>query len=160
EVEADIRSVIGKSYLRLGMYDRAELYSKNALDLRRQLFGAGDERVADSMVDYAWSLSERGRPADAERHVRDALLIYQEQKSDPHRTVRALWTLQQFLIRQRRLPEGEEVANEALALAGEGKDSDFVELGNILHGLAGAKSSEGKYDEAEKFAKRAVDIHR
>ena len=30
-----------------------------ALDLRRELFGASDERVADSLVDYAWNLSDQ-----------------------------------------------------------------------------------------------------
>jgi tetratricopeptide (TPR) repeat protein len=160
EVEADIRSIIAKSYWRLDVNDRAELHSKKALDLRRQLFGPNDERVADSLVDYAWSLLEQGRHADAERHVRDALSIYQEQNSDPHRKVRALWTLQLFLARQFRQDEAEVVANEALALAGDGTDSDYAELPNILHDLAELKSREGKYDEAEKLAQRAVDIHR
>jgi tetratricopeptide (TPR) repeat protein len=160
EVEADIRSVIGKSYWQLEVYDRAEVHSKKALDLRRELFGDSDERVADSLVDYAWNLAGQGRKAEAERHVRDALSIYQEQNSDPHRTVRALWTLQHFLTRQFRHPEAEEVANKALALAGDGRDSDYAELPKILRGLAEAKSTAGKYDEAENFAQRAVDIHR
>ena len=87
-------------------------------------------------------------------------MIYQRQNSDPHRTVRALWTLQQFLIRQSRLAEADEAANDALALAGDAKDSDFAELPNILHGLADAKSSQEKYDEAEKWARQAVEMHR
>jgi serine/threonine protein kinase len=160
EVEADIRSIIGKSYWRLGVYDRAELHSNKALDLRRELYGPGDERVADSLVDYAWSLAEQGRHAEAEKHVQDALAIYRKQNSDPRLTVRALWSLQQFLMRQSRYADAEEVANDALALAGDDQDSDFAELPNILHGLAEAKSTEGKYSEAEKFARRAVDIHR
>ena len=61
EVEAAIRSVIGRSYWRLGVPDRAEVHLKRALDLHRQVFGAGDERVANSLVDYAWNLGEQGR---------------------------------------------------------------------------------------------------
>jgi tetratricopeptide (TPR) repeat protein len=160
EVEAAIRSVIGKSYWRLGVTDRAELNSKKALDLRRQLFGPDDERVADSLVDYAWTVTEQGRHEDAETHVRDALSIYHKKNSDPHRTVRALWSLQQFLMRQSRLSDAEETAKDALALAGNDADSDYAELPNILHALAEAKSNEGKYEEAEKFAQRAVALHR
>src|SRR5262245_57094528 len=99
EVEAAIRSVIGKSYWRLGMFDRAELHSRKALELRRQVFGDGDERVADSLVDYAWSLAELGRYDEADRHAREAITIFEKRHSDPHATVRALWTLQQILIR-------------------------------------------------------------
>ena len=112
------------------------------------------------MVDYAWSLAEQSRTAEAERHARDALSIYQQQNSDPHRSVRALWSLQQFLNRQSRYSEAEQVANDALALASQNKDSDFEELPNILHGLADAKLTEKKYEEAEKWAQQAVDLHR
>ena len=121
EVEAAIRTVIGKSYWRLGVYDRAELHSKKALDLRRQVFGAGDERVADSLVDYAWSLAEQSRHEEAEKHVRDALLIYGKRNSDPRATVRALWYLAAIPDAPVAAdPEAEEVARDALALAGDG----------------------------------------
>jgi serine/threonine protein kinase len=160
EVEAAIRSVIGNAYWRLGMFVRAEVHLKKALDLRRQVFGAGDERVADSLVDYAWNLAEQSRNSEAERHARDALSIYRQQNIDPDRTVRALWALQNVLLRQSRRAEAEEVANEALALAGDDQNSDVAYLPNILHSLAEAKSSEGKHEEAENLARRSVAMHR
>jgi tetratricopeptide (TPR) repeat protein len=52
------------------------------------------------------------------------------------------------------------VANEALALAGDPKNSDYLELPNILHTLADSNSTQGKYEEAEKWARQAVEIHR
>jgi tetratricopeptide (TPR) repeat protein len=160
EVEAAIRTVIGKSYWRLGVHNRAELNLKKALQLRSREFGAGDERVADNLVDYAWSLAEQGRNAKAEQHARDALSIYRQQGSDPHRTIRALWSLQQFLNRQSRYSDAEQVANDALALVSQHKASEFAELPNILHGLADAKVAEKKYEEAEKWARQAIDLHR
>ena len=51
EVEAAIHSVIGKSYWRLGVYDRGELHSKKALDLRRRALW----RWAMSASPTAWS---------------------------------------------------------------------------------------------------------
>jgi serine/threonine protein kinase len=160
EVESAVRSVIGKSYWRLGVTDRAELHLKKAIDLRRKTFGDSDERVADSLVDYAWNLSEQGRFDDAERCVRDALSIFRQQGSDSRRTMRGLWSLQQFLIRQGRLADAEEVAGDALALAGDEQDSDYLEVPNILHGLAEANLTEGRHQEAEKLASRAVAAHR
>jgi len=160
EVEGAIRSVVGKSYWRLGVYGPAEQHLKKALDLRRQLYGENDARVADTLVDYAWNLAEQSRLEEAEKHVCDALSIYRRQNSDPRATVRALWSLQQYLAWQSRFAEAEQIANEALALAGDEKNSDYMELANVLHCLAEAKSMEGKHEEAERLARRAIDIHR
>jgi serine/threonine protein kinase len=165
EVEADIRSVIGKSYWRLGVYGSAEQHLKKALDLRRHLYGPNDERVADSLLDLAWNLGGldrlgQDRFAMAETHAREALSIYQKRNSDPRAIIRAMWTLQRCLNSQSRFKEAERVANDALALAGDGEDTDYAVLPNILHDLSEAKVEEGKYEEAEELARRSVEMHR
>jgi serine/threonine protein kinase len=83
EVEAAIRSMIGRSYSQLRVPDRAELHLKRALDLNRQVFGAGDKHVANSLVDYAWNLGEQSRYAETEACVREAAAIYQKLDSNP-----------------------------------------------------------------------------
>jgi serine/threonine protein kinase len=83
EVEAAIRSMIGRSYGGLQVPDRAELHLKQALDLNRQVFGASDEHVANSLVDYAWNLGAQSRYAEAEACVREAASIYQKLDSNP-----------------------------------------------------------------------------
>jgi tetratricopeptide (TPR) repeat protein len=82
EVEAAIRSVIGRSYWRLDVLDRAELNLKKAVDLRRQARGANDERLADSLCEYAWILVEQDQIAEGETCIREALSIYQKHKSE------------------------------------------------------------------------------
>ena len=74
--------------------------------------------------------------------------------------MRALWCLQECLHRQSRRAEAEQVASDALALAGAGRDSDYPELPLILHTLANTKSDEGKHEEAERLARRALEMHR
>jgi serine/threonine protein kinase len=83
EVEAAIQSVIGTSYWRLGVFDRAERHLIRALDLHRQVYDADDRRVANSLVDYAWNLGAQGRVADAEACAREAVSIYQKHDSNP-----------------------------------------------------------------------------
>jgi non-specific serine/threonine protein kinase/serine/threonine-protein kinase len=78
DVEAAIRSVIGRSYWRLGAFDQADLNLKRALDLRRQSLGQNDERVADALCAYAWNLAEQGRIAEGESCIREALSIYRK----------------------------------------------------------------------------------
>jgi tetratricopeptide (TPR) repeat protein len=124
------------------------------------LFGTDDERVADGLVDFAWSLSEQRRYAEAETCLRDALVIYRKHNSDHQSIVRALWALQDLLLRQSRLVEAEQVANEALALTSDTKDSESAELPLILHNLANVKSNDGNHQEAEELARRAVEMHR
>jgi serine/threonine protein kinase len=160
EMEAAIRSVIGKAYWRAGAHADAELHLKRALDLRRKLFGAGDERVADILVDYAWSIGDQRRNAEAERCACEALSIYQNHQSDLRSALRAHWSLQNFLNNQSKLAEAEQVANDALTLAGDIDNTDNAEVANILHDLAQTKWQQGKYHEAEQWARRSVALHR
>jgi serine/threonine protein kinase len=83
EVEAAIRSMIGRSYDGLKVPDRAELHLKRALDLNRQVFGTGDEHVANSLVDYARILGEQSRYAETEACAREAASIYEKLDSNP-----------------------------------------------------------------------------
>jgi tetratricopeptide (TPR) repeat protein len=59
------------------------LHLKRALVLHRQVYGANDERVANSLVDYAWNLGGQSRYAEAEACVREAASIYQKLASNP-----------------------------------------------------------------------------
>jgi serine/threonine protein kinase len=86
EVEAAIQSVIGISYWRLGVFDRAERHLRRALDLHRQVYGPVDRRVAISLVDYAWNLGDQGRIAEAEACAREAASIYGKLDFNPQAT--------------------------------------------------------------------------
>jgi tetratricopeptide (TPR) repeat protein len=83
EVEAAIRTVIGKSYWRLGENEAAEPHFKKALDLRRLIFDTDDDRVAGSLVDYAMNLGELSRFVEMESCVQEAISIYQTQMHHP-----------------------------------------------------------------------------
>jgi tetratricopeptide (TPR) repeat protein len=83
DVEAAIRSVIGRSYWRMAVFDQADLNLKRALDLRRQSLVQGDVRIADSLCAYAWNLAEQGRVAEGESCIREALSIYRMHDANP-----------------------------------------------------------------------------
>src|SRR5258708_33132211 len=91
EVEATVRRTIGVAYRRLGLSDKAEPHLKKALELRRRLFGASHEKVAESLVDYAWNLPATGRRPAAEACVREALLIYRREGEPARLMIQALW---------------------------------------------------------------------
>ncbi len=84
EVEAAIRTAIGKSYWRLGENEIAEPHLAKAVDLRRRIPGTSDDRVADSLIDHALNLGELDRFAETENCVQEAISIYWTQKHKPH----------------------------------------------------------------------------
>jgi serine/threonine protein kinase len=160
EVEATVRSMIGNCYWRLGATINAEGHLRRAVDLHRRIFGDSDERFADSLVDYAWCMSEQNRFAEAEAHAREAIAIYRKRNPVSRSMVRAAWSRSRFLLSLRRIAEAEQVAADALNLVSEGKGVDCPEKANILHTLADAKLMTGQFAEAEKLARQSVEAHR
>src|SRR5262249_48990017 len=49
EAEAEVRTTIGNAYRRLDQFQKAEPHLEAALKLRREVFGADNERVAESL---------------------------------------------------------------------------------------------------------------
>jgi tetratricopeptide (TPR) repeat protein len=62
------------------------LHLKRALVLHRKVYGANDEHVASSLIDYAWNLGEQGRYADVEACGQEADAICQKLDSTPQVT--------------------------------------------------------------------------
>jgi eukaryotic-like serine/threonine-protein kinase len=53
DVEASLRQTVGETYVDLGSLDAARPHLERALELRRELYGDQDVRVADSLCDLA-----------------------------------------------------------------------------------------------------------
>ncbi len=160
EVEATIRSTIGKAYWRLGINEKAGPHLKTSLELRRQVFGQQHPKVAQSLLDYAWVLDEKGNADEAEVLVRKALAILRKQPNQTEAMIYALRSLQKFLTDQRRHAEADTVAAEALAIAGEEPAEKYPIIADILHGLARSQRWQGNLAKAEALARNALAIHR
>ena len=93
EVEATVRRTIGVAYRRLGLSEKAEPHLKRRLELRRRIFGGKHEKVAESLIDYAWNLAAAGRHAAAEECVREALRSTVSSGEPPLLMIQALWAL-------------------------------------------------------------------
>ena len=69
-VEAGIRDVIGVVYRRLGLYDQATEQLKEAVRLRRAVFGDEHLELADSLYELALSVKHQADYDDAEELLR------------------------------------------------------------------------------------------
>jgi serine/threonine protein kinase/tetratricopeptide (TPR) repeat protein len=160
EVEAEIQATMGRAYRRLGISEKAERHLQAALDLRRRVFAPDDEKVAESLVDYAWGCYQQGHYSEAEAHAREAQAIYRKRSSPPGRVISALGSLVRALMEQERLEEAEATAEEALALAAQSPDALYPEIASILHAVAEGKRRRAQYAEAETWARKALALHR
>ena len=160
EVKATILATIGNAYRRLGLHPEAEPHLQSALQLRRQIYGNEHERVADSLLDWAWNLSGQWKCAEAELAVREAVENYRLQGVKGPKLLSALRLLAHTIQFQWRFSDAEIVADEALAVAEESGNLEHPEVANILHERAFRLNSAQKHAEAEQLARRAVEMHR
>ncbi len=161
EVEAELRSTIGLAYWRLNRFDEAEPHLGAALELRRRIYGNEHEKVAESLVDYAWNEGERTHRAKGLALAREALAIYRKAGGQPEGMIHALRVVLFFLVWE---PgdhvEGDAIAREALAIAQEANTMESPDVADILHDLASWKLNRGDHSEAERLARKAVALHR
>ena len=161
EVEADIRTTIGKAYWRLGMPDKAEPHLAAALELRRRIYGNEHEKVAQSLIDYAWLDRQPDETATQLDLAREALAIFRKTGGPPEGMLRALRLLQQLTLHvERKRAESDVFAREALAIAEEANLVDSPAVANILHSFSQSKTSQGDHSEAVRLARESVALHR
>ena len=75
EVEAELGSIIGRTYTDISEYPKAEAMQREALRLGKARFGETNGFVAGVFCDLAGTLDERGQIAEAESKAREALAI-------------------------------------------------------------------------------------
>jgi eukaryotic-like serine/threonine-protein kinase len=85
EVQADLSSAIGRIYLGLGDFDKAEDLARTALAIRRREHSQDDERVAESLIDLGNALYFRAAHDSSRAAYEEALRILgaHEGSSDP-----------------------------------------------------------------------------
>ena len=154
EVEAELRSVIGNTYLILRENSKAEAMARAALRLRRSALGETNSFVAESLTELARALVNGGRTnrlAEAENLARQALAIWR-QLSDHDRIDEALslYVLGSALQRQHHWPEAEQAHREALEIR-RSILKESPEVASSLHNLAGVLRGRSQRSEAERL---------
>ena len=151
ELQSQILTVMGRTYRRLGVFDRAQALLEQALDSGRRVFGPEHVRVAQTLHDLGVVRGDRGDYGAAARTLEEALAmrrkllgaenpdvavtlaelgrVYQDQGFN-----RRAEPLQREALRIRRTALGEEDRETAVSLS---------DLGSVLRlngDLAGAET--------------------
>jgi tetratricopeptide (TPR) repeat protein len=161
EVAAELRHTLGTVYEALGDYEKAATALREALAMRRKLFGDEHPAVADSLNDLAAVLHAQGRLAESEATLREALAMWKKLSGNQSPGLaESLNNLGMVLLWQGKLAEAESVEREAVAmqtkLTGEENPTAAMFLGN----LGAMLTHQGKLAEAETMHRRALAIER
>jgi serine/threonine protein kinase/tetratricopeptide (TPR) repeat protein len=161
EVQAELLNTLGNVYRELGEYAKADAMLRQALALRKSVFGEKDPRVADSLHDLGALLSDQGKPAEAEALFRQALAMRRELLGNEGPEVaNSLDALGVALSGQSRFPEAEEIHRQALALRKRLFGEEHLDVAASMHNLASALLWEGKRSEAETSFRQVIAMRK
>ncbi len=159
-VEAELRNTMGKVYLELGQYDRAEEMHRRALALQRAGLGAQHPAVALTLNWLSAALCDRGKLIEAEAAAAEALGIQRKIFGEDHPDVAtSLRTLGLTLYWQGRMAEAEVTLRGAQALLKKMPVKDATAEAATMHALAVALTDQSKLTEAESVMCGALEAY-
>ncbi|HEX6162460.1 MAG TPA: serine/threonine-protein kinase [Vicinamibacterales bacterium] len=152
EVQAEMLTVIGRTYERLGLVDRGLPLLERALEIGRRTFGSPDARVGQTLNDLAVAQRRLGRSAAALPLLEESLAIRRAALGQEHKDVAV--TLSEYGRTLRdlgRYDESEKPTREALAIRTKVLGDEHRETATNKSDLASLLFDRGQVDEAERY---------
>ena len=160
-VETELRSLLGKLYLEIGDYDRAEKMYRAALAINRKLFSPESREVAASLNDLGVALRNEDKLAEAESAHQEALDIRRRLFGSEHADVAtSINDLATVFRHEARRPEAEVLVREALSIRRKLFGDDSLEVADTLHNLSVVLGDEARPAEAEATARERLAMCR
>jgi tetratricopeptide (TPR) repeat protein len=159
-VAAELRHTLGTAYEALGDYEKAETALREALAMRRKLFGDVHPAVAGSLNDLGAVLYAQGR-AESEAALRKAVAMWRKLSGNPSPGLaESLNNLGMVLLWQGKLAEAAGVEREAVAMQTKLVGGEHPTVATFLGNLGAVLSHQGKLAEAETVHRRALAMQR
>jgi len=147
----------GTSLWRRGEYDEALAAQRQALAIRRDLYGERHTLVAGSLLDLATVQLERGEFAESETLLREALEIQLALLGENHaHTARTLNNLGDVLGRQGKLDESEEMHRRSLAVRLAILGDEHISIAESLNNIAITLYFRGEYARAAEMLEEVL----
>ena len=153
--------VLGICRYNLGAVDEAMALSRRALARRIEIHGEDDERVAVHRVRIAFLGKEQGLVEEPLAELERALPILRAGSDRSRFEASAALRQRADLYRElRRRKEAREDLVEALALREAMTGPDSIFSADAMHDLASVEMELDMLDEAERHARRALEVRR
>jgi len=170
EVKAELQYTMGRVYTALGVFDQAEALHREALAIRRRLFGNESAEVAASLHGLARVFEADHNTGKAEPLYREALAIRRKVLGNEHvdvaASLRGLASSVQGVVPgsmqdSRKWVEAEALWREALAMQRKLLGAEHPDTLTSLDGLGyNLGRFQGRLDEAGRLTREALALRR
>jgi tetratricopeptide (TPR) repeat protein len=161
ELQAEMLTVMGRTYRRLGVFDKALPLLQKALAIGRPVFGQDSADLAQSLNDLGVMLSERGDYAEAARSLEEALRMRRKVLGSAHADVAiTLVELGRVYQDQGFNERAEPLQREALAIRRRVLGEQHGEVGTSLSDLASVLRLKGDLAGAESVLRECLEVNR
>jgi serine/threonine-protein kinase len=161
DAQAEIFTIIGRMYRRIGMYDKAQELLEQALAAGRAAFGPDHASVAQTLNDLGALAAEKGDNQAAAVSLESALAIRRRVFGPEHTNVAdTLAELGRIYQDQGLNARAEPLHREALAIRRKLLGDDAGETGTSLSDLASVLRLNGDLDGAEALLRQSLAINR
>jgi serine/threonine protein kinase/tetratricopeptide (TPR) repeat protein len=160
-VEADLRSLIGQLYMRIGLYERGIDMQRSALSIYKVSPGSRSREAAMSLYHLGVALLAGGKLVEAEAAAGEALAIRRELFGNQHAEVAAsLNSLADVYRHLGRLAEAEALAREGLETRRKLFGNEHLDVADSLRGLSILLGDGRRWVEAEATAREVLSMRR
>jgi serine/threonine-protein kinase len=159
DVQAELRTALGRVYNNLGMYQQATPLLERALAQRTALHGDEDTSVATSKTLLGLSLMHQDRFADAEKYLKESLAL-RERLLGPSAPAmgESAENLASLYEERGRFVEAESLHRVALRINRLTFGSSSVEAANSMNNVALVLYLRSKYPAAESLYRSSLAI--
>lgn len=159
EVEAELRSTIGAVYWEIGDYAKAERMHREALEIRKKLFGFEHPDTAASLNNLGLALFDEAKLTEAEAVLRQAVAVRKRVLGKDHPDV--AWSLRNLALvrwKQGNLADAESLHRQSLEIKKRRFGEENSDVAASLNDLANILMEQGKLAEAEAAHREALGI--
>jgi serine/threonine protein kinase/Tfp pilus assembly protein PilF len=161
EAQAEIFTVIGRMYRRLGIYDKAQHLLEQALTTGQTAFGREHPSVAQTLNDLGALAAETGDYKTAAASLESALSIRRRINGPEHTNVAdTLAELGRIYQDQGFNRRAEPLHREALAIRRKALGDEHGETAVSLSDLASVLRLNGDLEGAETLLRRSLEVNR
>ncbi len=160
ELQAEILTVMGRIYRRLGVYDKSQELLEQAVAIGRPVFGPENKSLAQSLHDLGVLLSDRGDYAAAGTILEQALSMRRKLLGPEHADVAVTLTeLSRVYQDQGFNRRAEPLHREALAIRRKVYGDEHRETAVSVSGLASVLRLNGDLSGAELLIRQSLDTN-
>ncbi len=156
--QAAFMESMGRVFIVLGEFERAEPLLQRAVEIRQGFAGEDELALAQALHHQATLLDQQGRYDEAEAPILRSVEIRERELGDHVDLGTSLNTLGNVLWHQDRLDEAEVVHRQALALRERILPPDHPDIGQSLHNIGALRYFAGDLAEAERLWRRSAEI--